>query len=106
MQAAATAKCPTDLGFEFVASADDPYFSLRPGHRGILEAQLDGEAVRMEITVLRERESLTIVSSDGVPLTLEAGVVEEREFRDGSLRSVARLLVCPVNAEDRHLLFR
>ncbi len=83
-----------------------PYYSLRPGHQAVLEGELDGEAIQLEVTVLRERETITVVTAQGVPLTVEAGVVEEREFKDGELHEVARLLVCQLSADDRHLLFR
>ncbi len=87
-------------------SARSPYYSLRPGDRTVLEGELDGEAVQLEITVLAERETVTVVNADGIPFTIEAGVVEEREFRGGELYEVARLLVCPMSSDDRRLLLR
>ncbi|MGH9464405.1 MAG: hypothetical protein ACRD0X_02080 [Thermoanaerobaculia bacterium] len=100
----ATAKRPlADSGWS-CRGEESPYYSLRPGHRQVLEGELDGEEIRLEITVLDEREAITVVTAEGEPVTVEARVVEEREFKDGELYGIARLLVCPVSSDERHLL--
>lgn len=68
----------------------NPYFSLRPGRQLVLEGEEDGEEVRAEITVLREVETISFVTANGVPLTVVARVVEEREFEDGEIVEVSR----------------
>jgi hypothetical protein len=72
----------------------------------VLEGDLDGERVHLEITVLDERELVTVVNAEGIPLTIEARVVQEREFQGGELCAVARLLVCPLSVDDPHLVSR
>lgn len=67
----------------------NPYFSLRPGDRLVLEGEDDGEMARVEITVLRRTERITF-EVDGVPVTVRARVVEERESADGELTEVSR----------------
>jgi hypothetical protein len=68
----------------------NPYFSLRPGRQLVLEGEEDGEEIRVEITVLRQLETISFVTAKGVPLTVVARVVEEREFVDGELAEVSR----------------
>ena len=68
----------------------NPFFMLRPGYQLILEGEEDGEEIRAEITVLREVETISFTSANGVPLTVLARVVEEREFVDGEITEVSR----------------
>jgi hypothetical protein len=68
----------------------NPYFNLRPGYQLILEGEEDGEELRVEITVLREVETIAFTTGNGVPLTVVARVVEEREFVDGEIVEVSR----------------
>jgi hypothetical protein len=56
----------------------------------VLEGEDDGAEVRAEITVLRELEPIQFVTARGVPLTVLARVVEERETEDGELAEVSR----------------
>lgn len=39
---------------KFKSTGSNPYFSLRPGYRLVLEAEEDGEETRLMITVLHE----------------------------------------------------
>ncbi|HEX6900208.1 MAG TPA: hypothetical protein VF789_10860 [Thermoanaerobaculia bacterium] len=68
----------------------NPYFSLRPGRQLVLEGEEDGAEIRAEITVLRQVETLTFTTARGVPMTVTARVVEEREFEDDELVEVSR----------------
>ncbi len=68
----------------------NPYFSLRPGRQLVLEGEEDGTEIRAEVTVLYQFETLSFVTARGVPLTVIARVVEEREFEDGEIVEVSR----------------
>lgn len=68
----------------------NPYFSLRPGRRLVLEGEEDGTELRAEITVLRDLETIEFVSTRGVPITVRARVFEEREFEDGEIVEISR----------------
>lgn len=71
---------------KFKSKGENEYMILRPGHQLILEGIDDDELVRVEITVLREKETLNI---NGIG-RVKARVVEEREFADGELTEVSR----------------
>jgi hypothetical protein len=68
----------------------NPYFSLRPGRQLVLEGEDDGAEIRAEITVLRQLEVIRFTTPGGVPITVVARVVEEREFEDGEIVEVSR----------------
>lgn len=72
----------------------NPYFSLKPGYRLVLEGEVedDGELVEVmvQVTVLRQTERITFVSARGRTITVRARVVEEREWEDGELVEVSR----------------
>ena len=68
----------------------NPYFSLRPGRQLVLEGEEDGAGIRAEITVLRDLETISFVTKRGVPITVQARVLEEREFEDGEIVEVSR----------------
>jgi hypothetical protein len=68
----------------------NPYFSLRPGRQLVLEGEEEGTEIRAEVTVLRDFEVISFVTGRGVPLTVTARVVEEREFEDGEIIEVSR----------------
>ncbi|MEZ5330816.1 MAG: hypothetical protein R2991_01915 [Thermoanaerobaculia bacterium] len=67
----------------------NPYFSLRPGDQLILEGDDEGETVRNEITVLNRTERITF-DVDGMPVTVRARVIRERETADGELTEISR----------------
>ena len=67
----------------------NPYFSLRPGDRLILEGEEDDAEIEVQITVLRRTEVITFETSDGEELTVRARVVEEMEWEDGELVEVS-----------------
>jgi hypothetical protein len=69
---------------------ENPYFSLRPGRQLVLEGEEDGAEIRAEVTVLKQLETISFVTTRGVPITLKARVVEEREFEDGVIIEVSR----------------
>ena len=48
----------------------NPYLSLRPGRQLVLEGEEDGEELRVEITVLRELETISFQTANGVTLTV------------------------------------
>jgi hypothetical protein len=68
----------------------NPYFSLRPGRQLVLEGEEDGAEIRAEITVLRDLETISFTTKRGVPITVQARVLEEREFEDGEIVEVSR----------------
>lgn len=68
----------------------NPYFNLRPGYQLVLEGEDEGALVRAEITVLQQFEVIHFVSPLGMPTTVLARVVEEREFEDGEIVEVSR----------------
>ena len=76
------------------------FFPLTPGYQLVLEgeAEDDGEtiAVRVEATVLRERERISYQAASGDMVRLTARVWEEREFEDDELVEVSRnfLAIC------------
>ena len=94
MPALADDEFTSDFAIErcgFVNSgAQNPYFSLQPGRRLVLEGDDDGEAVRLEITVLGATKVIDFVAPSGQPMRVVARVVEERESKDGELAEVSR----------------
>jgi len=68
----------------------NPYFNLRPGRQLVLEGKEDGAQVRLEITALRQLETITFTTARGVTLTIPTRIVEERETADGELAEVSR----------------
>jgi len=81
----------------FSPTGMNPYFILLPGYQLVLEGQEGGEVLRVEITVLHEIETLRLNDLS----TVQARVVEEREWADGELQEVSRnfyALCCRTNA--------
>lgn len=72
------------------SGGQNPYFSLEPGHRLVLEGDDDGEAVRLEITVLPATKTVQFTAPGGRQMRIVARVVEERESKDGELVEVSR----------------
>ena len=70
--------------------AKNPYFSLVPGTRSILEGEEDGEDIKVKITVKNNTKQITFETQNGNTLTVKARVVEEREWEDGELVEVSR----------------
>lgn len=68
----------------------NPYFSLVPGDRLILEGDDEGETVRVRITVLNTRKWILFRTPDGVRLRVRTRVVEEREWRGDELIEISR----------------
>lgn len=68
----------------------NPYFSLNPGDQITLEGEDDGEEVRVEITVLDRTRTISFTTPGGVPVSLEARIVVEREWIDDELVEVSR----------------
>lgn len=68
----------------------NPYFSLRPGYQLVLEGDDEGTAIRAEVTVLRQFETISFTTPDGTALNVRTRVLEEREFEDGELHEVSR----------------
>ncbi len=70
--------------------SQNPHFSLRQGYQLVLEGEDEGTEVRAEVTILRQRETISFVTEAGVPLTVRTRVLEEREFEDGEIVEVSR----------------
>jgi hypothetical protein len=68
----------------------NPYFSLQPGYRLVIEGEEDGEDVAQRITVLRETQRITFDAPNGETITLRARVIEEYETEDGELTEISR----------------
>jgi hypothetical protein len=66
------------------------YFTIRPGDWLLLEGPEDGDLVRLRITVLNETKRITFTDAEGDRITVNARVVEEREWRNGELVEVSR----------------
>jgi len=71
---------------KFDAKGENPYFILKPGYQLVLEGDDDGEAVRVEISVLHENEKISLPDIGMV----KTRVVEERESKDDKLVEVSR----------------
>jgi hypothetical protein len=68
----------------------NPFWNLRPGRQLVLEGEEDGTEIRAEITNLRQLETISFVTAKGVPVTVHARVIEEREFEDGEIVEISR----------------
>ncbi|HEX5758102.1 MAG TPA: hypothetical protein VF121_02810 [Thermoanaerobaculia bacterium] len=68
----------------------NPYLQLRPGRQLVLEGEEDGTEVRAEVTMLHQLETIHFTTAKGVPRTVVARVMEEREFEDGEIVEVSR----------------
>jgi hypothetical protein len=75
---------PEDCTFETVG--ENAYFILRPGYQLVLEGEVDGEMVRVEITVLDETQDIVLQEMGEV----ETRIVEEREYGDGEILEISR----------------
>jgi len=75
---------------DFASRGRNPFFVLEPGFKLILEGLEGKEFVRLEITVLNERKTITGV---------ETRVVEEVETHDGQLVEISRnyFAICKPN---------
>ncbi|HEX9734502.1 MAG TPA: hypothetical protein VGG06_21230 [Thermoanaerobaculia bacterium] len=83
----------TDFRIEdchFSDHGGNPYFSLEPGDRLVLEGEEDGEEILLVITVTNQEREVTFETEDGVELEVETRVIEERESIDGELFEVSR----------------
>ena len=74
------ARCDPEVA-TFTLDSTNPYYPLVPGLRVVLEGEEDGEAIRVERTVLTETE---------VVAGVETHVLEHLEFVDGEILEVAR----------------
>ncbi len=68
----------------------NPYFSLKPGYRIVIEGEEDGELIAHRITVLKEFRRVSFVTPNGTPMTVRTRVVEEYETEDGELVEISR----------------
>lgn len=66
------------------------FFHLDPGTRSVLAGEEDGEELEVIITALQETETISFTTERGVPRTVRARVIEERESEDGELVEVSR----------------
>lgn len=75
----ASERCEPGVGF--TVESTNPYFPMDVGRMWVLEGEDDGEAGRVEITVLDQTEVVAGVTTR---------VIEEREWVDGELYEVSR----------------
>ncbi|HAX61078.1 MAG TPA: hypothetical protein DCX95_00745, partial [Elusimicrobia bacterium] len=66
---------------DFSSKGSNTFFILEPGFQSVLEGKEDGKAVQLIITVLDETKKIG---------DIEAGVVEEKESKNGELVEVSR----------------
>jgi hypothetical protein len=71
---------------QFKTRGSNPYFILEPGYRLVLEAEEDGETLRLVITVLNKTKRISLPNVGEI----ETRVVEERESVDGELVEVSK----------------
>ncbi len=69
---------------------ENPYFLLRPGRRLFFEGEEDGAVIAVRISVRKATRTISFESARGEAITLNARVVEEREWEDGELIEVSR----------------
>jgi hypothetical protein len=69
----------------FSNAGRNAYFSLNPGDVLVFEGEDDGETLELQITVLRDRQPITLENR-----SISTRVVEEREWLDGELVEVSR----------------
>jgi hypothetical protein len=74
----------------FVPNGRNLHFSIQPGDVRTLAGDDQGEQVVNVITVLDEKRQIQFVTENGVPLTVQTRVVEERESVNGELVEVSR----------------
>ncbi len=93
-QPAAAAEFTSDFRLEDCTwssrGSQNPYLSLKPDYRLVLEGEEEGTAIRAQVTVLRHRKRISFVTPSGVALEVVTRVVEEREWEDGELVEVSR----------------
>lgn len=90
------AQCPNDeftqefplWDCHFETTGENPYFKLTPGYQLVLEGEEDGVQIRLEVTVLWDKEWIDL-AHEGIGM-VETRVVEEREYEDGELVEVSR----------------
>jgi hypothetical protein len=51
---------------------------------------LEGDDERVEITIKDETETISFTTDDGAAITVEARVIEEREFEDGEIVEISQ----------------
>ncbi len=68
----------------------NPFFSLEPGDRLLLEGEDDGESVVLRVTVLNDTKTIKFRTEDGQTMRVTARVIEEREWVDDELIEVSR----------------
>jgi hypothetical protein len=66
------------------------YFSIEPGDQLILEGDDDGEAARVQITVLHRTQWIGFETAERETLWVKTRVIEEREWKDDELVEVSR----------------
>ncbi len=63
----------------FKSRGVNPFFILKPGYQLVFEGEEDGQTVHLEITVLKQTETINLPEIG----TIKTRVVEERETADG-----------------------
>jgi hypothetical protein len=74
---------------KFSDRGGNPFFSLEPGHRLVLEGEDEGEDLLLEITALKENRWVVFETASGETLRVKTRVVEEREWVDDELVEVS-----------------
>ena len=75
---------------DFSTEGRNPYFSIEPGDRLVLEGEDDGETIVVQITVLNRQKVIVFRTPDGETLRIKTRVIEEREWVDDELVEVSR----------------
>lgn len=68
---------------------DNPFWSLNPGDESVLAGEEDGAEIEVEIEVLNETELIEFTTEHGVPMSVRARVIEERESEDGEIVEIS-----------------
>jgi hypothetical protein len=74
----------------FAADGRNPFFSLEPGDRLVLEGEDEGEELRLEVTGLDRQRWVSFETPSGKTLRVRTRVVQEKEWIDGELVEVSR----------------
>lgn len=69
---------------------DNRFWSLNPGDESVFEGEEDGETIDLTVTVLQDTETIQFTTERGVPLTVRARVIEERESEGGEIVEISR----------------
>ncbi len=67
----------------------NPYFSLQPGDKLVLEGEEDGEEIEVEISVRSQTRQILFQTPEGETMSVTARVVREREWVDDEIVEIS-----------------